>query len=438
MKILLIQPNNFQQNSIFNKLNVKLFPNPQITLQQIATITHEKHTIEILNEAHQKINFDEKYDLIGITCCTPSAPRAYEIADEYRKRGISVVLGGYHPSALPHEAKKHADSVVIGEAEISWPILLQDLEKNQIKPFYQSKNPANLDNLPQLKRNIGDYVFSMARIEATRGCPYKCEFCSISNSEIGWHFFRKKPIHRVIDEIKTIPQKTLIFCDTSLTIDIEYTKSLFTELKRLNKKFICYGNAHTLNKDEELLQLAHEAGCILWNIGFDSISQKALNSAGKNIYETKDFSSIVKKINGSGVAVMGQFILGFDTDTIEIFDKTIDTINEIGINVPAFNILTPFPGTPLYDRLAKEGRILTSDWSKYTLETVVFQPKLMSPEELQNGFNRLVKTFYHPTRIIQRVLNSINLGFYPFMEVFFENINERIAYKAYSKIKYEI
>ena len=428
MKILLIQPNYATKLNILQKINIKFTYNPYITLQQIATITPNNHSIQIIDEAFQPIDFNEEVDIVGITCCTPSAPRAYQIADEYQKRGVTVVLGGYHPSALPKEAKQHADSVVIGEAEISWLLLLQDYEKNQLKPFYHSKKSVNLDNLPQLKRNIGDYVFSMARIEATRGCPYKCDFCSISNSKIGWHHFRKKPIDKVIEEIQTIPQKTLIFCDTSLTIDIDYTKSLFIEMKQFNKKFICYGNAHVLNQDEELLQLAKEAGCLFWNIGFESISQDALNSTGKKTNKVKDYFSVVKKIHGYQMAIIGQFILGFDTDTIEIFDTTIEMVNNLEIDAPSINILTPFPGTPLYNRLEKEGRILTKDWEKYTLLDVVFQPKQMSPQELLDGFKKVVKTYYSLSNIIKRDMRSIRLGFSPFVGVVMENLYERGIY----------
>lgn len=428
MKIKLIQPNYAPKLNIIQKINMKLTYNPYITLQQIATITPKNHTIQIIDEAFQQIDFNEEVDIVGITCCTPSAPRAYQIADEYQKRGVTVVLGGYHPSALPKEAKQHAESVVIGEGEISWPLLLKDFIKNQIKPFYHSKISVNLDSLPQLKRNIGDYVFSMARIEATRGCPYKCDFCSISNSKIGWHHFRKKSIDKVIEEIQTIPQKTITFCDTSLTIDTDYTKSLFTEMKQLNKKFICYGNAHVLNQDEELLQLAKDAGCLFWNIGFESISQDALNCTGKKSNKVKDYLSLVKKIHGYDMAIIGQFIFGFDTDTTEIFNTTTEMIDDLEIDAPSINILTPFPGTPLYDRLEEEGRILTKDWEKYTLLDVVFQPKKMSPLELLDGFKKVVKKYYSFSNLIKRDIKCIQLGFSPFIGVVMENLYERGIY----------
>jgi len=429
MKLLLIQPSYALGNGSLHKFKIKLFSTPYITLQQIATITPEKHTIEIVDETFQKVNFNKEYDLVGITSCTPSAYRAYEIADRFRKLGTQVVLGGYHPSALPKEAKQHADSVVIGEAENSWPVLLEDLENNRLKELYHSKKPTDLSNLPPIRRDIGQKNFSAARIEATRGCPKRCEFCSISNSKIGWHVFRKKPIKNVIKEINLIPQKFLNFCDTSLTIDTEYTISLFKEMKNLNKRFVCYGNSNILNKNEKILKLANEAGCILWNIGFDSVSQEALNYAGKGTNKVEEYASVVKKIHNYGMAVIAQFIFGFDAENKDIFDITIDTINKIKVDIPAPNILTPFPGTPLYDRLKREGRIINEDWQKYDLTHVVFEPKNMSPKELQDGYYRVVEMFHNYPNLIKRNLKSMKLGFNTSLGTFFQNLFEMGGYK---------
>lgn len=433
MQILLLQPTIKQYSNYLDILTSRFLPDPQITLQQLATITPEKHTVKLLDEAYQKINFDEKYDLIGVTCCTSSAPRAYEIADEFKRKGNTVVLGGYHPSALPQEAKQHADSVVIGEAENLWNALLNDLENNQLRPFYHSREPADLNNLPPLKRGIGEFYSPIARIEATRGCPYKCDYCSISNSKIGWNIFRKKPIENVIKEIQSIPQKNLIFCDTSFTVDVEYTKSLFKEMKSYDKKFMCYGNTHVLNKDDNLLELAREAGCYLWNIGFESVSQEALDSVGKNTNRVDEYFSVVKKIKDHGMGIIGQFMFGFDTETVDIFDETIEVVNALDLDIPSFNILTPFPGTPIFERLHKEGRILTKDWSKYTLFNVVYQPKKMSPQELWDGFKKIITTFYSGSNLFKRSIRSFHLDFYHSIGVIYQNFFDRAAYKKLLK-----
>jgi len=429
MKILLVDPNYSLDNGTLDKLKIKLFGTPYITLQQIATITPERHSIKILDETFEKIDFNKDYDLIGITCCTPSAPRAYEIADKFRNLGVKVVLGGYHPSGLPEEALQHADSVVIGEAENSWPVLIKDLKNNSLKKIYHSKKPADLSCFKPIRRDIGESHFATARIEATRGCPIRCEFCSISNSKIGWHVFRKKPVENVIKELELIPQKFIAFCDTSLTIDVEYSISLFKQMKHLNKRFICYGNSNVLNKNDRLLKYAKEAGCTLWNIGFDSISQEALNISGKQTNKVNEYGSVVKKIHDNGMAVLSQIIFGFDAEKNDIFDSTIETVDKIEVDIPSFNILTPFPGTPLYDRLNKEGRILTKDWSKYDLIHVVFEPKNMSPQDLQNGFYKAVESFHSYKSLLKRQLKSTKLGFNSSIGTFFQNIYEIGGYK---------
>lgn len=430
MKILLIQPNYAPESGFLDILALKLYTAPYITLQHIASITPENHSVELLDEVFHQIDFTKEYDLVGITCCTPTAPRAYEIADKYRRRGIKVVLGGYHSSALPQEAKEHADSVVIGEAENSWPMLLKDLEKNQLRPFYYPEKPADLANIPALKQDIGEHAFLTTRVEATRGCPYRCEFCSLSNINIGWHVFRKKPVENIIRELQSIPQKMLIFCDASLTIDRDYTKSIFKEMRYLNKKFTCYGNAHILNRDDKLLQLAKEAGCIMWNIGFESITQETVYSMGKKTQKVKEYISVVKKIHDHGMAIIGNFIFGFDSDTMDIFDTTAETIDNLGIDAPSINILVPYPGTPLFDRFEREGRILTKDWSQYTLDNVVFQPKNMSKEELLDGAHMVAKHFYMHSNVIKRCLKSIiKLGFYPSIGAIGQNLYARGFYK---------
>lgn len=431
MNILLVQPNYESKNSFLDSIKMKIFWSPYITLQQIATFTPKKHNIDIVDEIYQNIDYNNNYDLVGITSNTPIATRAYDVADGFRKRGIKVVLGGYHPSALPEEAIKHADSVVIGEAENSWKELLEDFENKRLKEFYHSKTPTDLTNLPPIRRDIGKFHFSTARIEATRGCPNRCEFCSISNSKIGWHVFRKKPIKNVIKELEIIPQKFITFCDTSLTIDVEYSINLFKEMKHLNKKFICYGNSNILSKNERLLKSASEAGCMLWNIGLDSVSQDSLNTSGKKFNKVEEYSTAVKKIHNYNMPVLAQFIFGFDNDDYKIFDSTIEMIDQIGIDIPAFNILTPFPGTPLFDRFVNEDRILTRDWSKYDLTNVVFEPKNMSSLELENGFIDIVKKYHNYPNLIKRQIKSMKLGFNSTIGTFFQNIFEIGGYKKY-------
>ena len=257
-------------------------------------------------------------------------------------------------------------------------------------------------------------------IQATRGCPYRCEFCTMANIKHR-NVFRTRPIENVINEMELYPYKTTAFYDDSLTVNPEYSKQLFKAMKDLNKKFTANGNIGVLSKDDELLKLASEAGCFGWFIGFESISQESLNSVGKPNNVSVYFSAI-KKIHDYGMMVMGGFVLGFDDDTIDIFNKTDDFVRKSEIDFAYYNILTPFPGTQLYTKYENEGRILTKDWSKYDLNHVVFQPKHMSPNELLTNVQRIRKNYFKTSHCIERIIKSIKFGFNPFILLVRENI----------------
>lgn len=398
MKILLILAHDGPKRGLLYTLLL-----PSITLEQVAALIPEKHKVELLDERYQNVDLDWEGDLVGISCLLYSANHAYAIADHFRERGKTVILGGYHPSALPYEAKEHADSVVIGEAEISLPQLLQDYEMGKLKPFYQSK-PVEPQEIPPARR-IKRKIPFMASIQATRGCPVGCKFCSIQNIE--GLIFRPRPIKMVVKEMKSIRQKQLFFADSSMTINPSYTKSLFREMKGLDKRFECAGNINILARDDKLLKLASEAGCKLWQVGFESISQETLDSIEKRTNKVLEYASAVRKIHDHGMMIMGLFMFGFDTDKTDVFDKTLETIDSLELDRARFSIVTPYPGTQLFNELECEGRILTRDWSKYDLHNVVFRPKNMTPDELYNGFVGAVRKF-HSFSNLSKMSSRIN------------------------------
>jgi len=411
MDILLVSPrlpaSIFNHKSIINKIIIKTFSAPKsATLPLLAALISEENHVEVVDETFSKIDYDMSYDLVGITVITPVAPRAYQIADEFRRRGVKVVLGGWHVTALPGEAKQHADAVVIGEAELSLPKLLRDLKKGKLKTFYKNESPVDLKHIPISKRTVyQDYNFS-ANLQATRGCPMGCEFCNITNSTEG-HVFRMRPIENVIEEIKSIKTKNIWFYDPSLTINLNYTTKLFNEMKNLGKRFGAFGNIDKLEQNDDFLKLASEAGCHTWFVGFESFSQDTINKIGKKSNKVKMYASAVKKIHDYGMNIIGGFIFGFDTDTKNVFRNTIDAINKLEIDCPEFTILTPYPGTSIFNRLEKERRILTYDWSKYSeVKNVVFQPKNMTPKELLDRFEWVIKETYSLSGLIKRLFNS--------------------------------
>ena len=315
-------------------------------------------------------------------------------------------MSGPHPSGIPNEAIKHADSVLLGRGEISWLKLLKDLENNNLKQFYDPIRPSENLKIPFTNVKLPGFVI-IGAIEATRGCPYKCSFCPESANNNASYYY-KRPIAEVISEIKSIPQKFLMFYDASLTIDREYSKTLFGEMVGLSKKFLCNGNSDVLANDEELVKLSRKAGCLGWLIGFESISQKTLNGIGKKTNKVDDYFRAVKNIHKHKMAVIGCFMFGFDTDTPNVFEETLDEINNLKIDVADFTIVTPLPGTPLFDRLENED--------------VVFQPKNMTPQELIDGVNKMYKEFYSTKNTLKRIVRSAKLGIYPFFTVVGRNL----------------
>ena len=406
MKILLIFPrieHGASTHSDKGSWASILFGYPIITLPHIAAITPKHHTVKIVNENYDTINFDENVDLVGITTYTMTAPRVYEIADEFRRRNKKVVLGGYHPTALPDEAKQHADSVLLGEAETAWPELLKDTENGKLKPFYESNSDFDTSEIPALRRDLIKHNPILGAIQTTRGCPNSCEFCAISSFVN--HGIKQRPIKNVVEEIKQMPNKMFVIHDPHLTVNRKYARELFKELirQKVQKTWVANGTSNVLGKiDEEFLNLARRSGCVEWFVGFESVSQASLNGIKKGLNKVKDFQKMIKRVHNHGMTIQGGIIFGFDEDTPDIFDTTLEKMHELEIDVLEINILTTYPGTPLYKRHDKENRIFTKDWSRYNQVDVVFKPKNMTVKELYEGTRKVAKEFYSWSNIVKR------------------------------------
>ena len=429
MKILLLSPHP-NKTITFSSIVFS-----SLTLKQLAAITPEKHSVEIVDEKFQEINFDKHYDVVGISLMTYNSIRGYRIADEFRRRGVTVVLGGYHPSALPNEAKQHADAVVIGEAERTWPQLLEDIEKGKLKPFYLDKMVVKPEDIPPARHDINNHKFMVDSIQASRGCPIGCKFCSIRNVE--GTKYRTRKIDDVIKEMHSIKTKKIFFADSSLTIKPSFTKALFKEMIGLNKRFTCFGNINTLGADDELLKLSSEAGCLRWLIGIESFNKTNISHIGKKSNKVENYAKAIRKIKDYGILTVGMFIFGFDNDTPNVFENTLQSILELDLDSAFFNILTPYPGTPLYAKFESEGRILTKDWSRYLSrcedQSVVFKPKYMTPEQLSQGSLKTAISYYSLSNIAKRWLNTRNANIHKFMYKISSNISSHLFYRGFIK-----
>ena len=360
----------------------------RLSLATVAALFPRGTKIEIINDSIEEIDYDEKVDLVGITSITSTAPRAYEIADKFREKGITVIMGGMHSSALPQEAIKHVDAVVIGEAEGLIKPLVNDFKNGRLKKFYSSDKRPDLTKIPlprtDLYQNKNEYYKEMHMIQTTRGCPFNCDFCTVT------HFFgqtyRTRSVEDIVREIKTVSRRTVIFfVDDNIAGNPKYAKKLFKALIPLNIKW--FGQASlVLAKNRELLRLAARSGCLSLFVGIESVSPSSLKEVGKSMNKVEEYKESIKIFHDHGIAIIGAFIFGFDSDDKRVFEETVSFIDRNRIELPSLAILTPLPGTRLHDRMEKQGRIINRDWSKYTVGEVVFQPKILSVDELQEGY----------------------------------------------------
>jgi radical SAM superfamily enzyme YgiQ (UPF0313 family) len=384
MRVLLISPRSPVPSATKREKAVHFC---RLSLTTVAALFPKDAEIRIINDSLEEIDFDEKVDLVGISAMTCTAPRVYEIADRFRERGIPVVLGGIHSSALPEEASIHADAVVIGEAEGLMEKFLDDFKKGKLKKFYRSNEMPSLSNLPLPRKDLlfgNKYYREMDVIQTTRGCPFNCDFCTVST--FFGRTYRTRPIKDVIEEIKLTRHWTMrFFADDNIAGNPAYAKKLFRALIPLKIKW--FGQASIImSRDEELLRLAALSGCTSLFIGFESLSPDSLKSVGKGVNLLTDYKEAIKKIHDYGITIIGAFIFGFDADEIGVFEETVDFMEKNHIEYPCFSILTPLPGTPFYRRMEEQGRIIERDWSKYTCGEVVFRPKLLTVDQLQSGY----------------------------------------------------
>jgi radical SAM superfamily enzyme YgiQ (UPF0313 family) len=386
--ILLVNPSN--RNDPLE--NVRTLALPPLSLALLAGCTPPRYEVRIVDEAFEDIDFDQTVDLVAVTCMTPLAPRAYAVAQEFRRRGIPVVLGGIHASMLPQEAIRFADSVVTGEAEATWATVLEDAEQGRLRRSYQSDLPS-LERLPQPRRDLLPRGYFVQTVQTSRGCPFDCRFCSVTRFNGGR--YRLRPLAEVIDEIEHLSDDRFFFIDDNIVGSgprcAQRAAQLFERLQGLGKS---WGSQTCINiaDNQDLLSQAAASGAKVLFIGFESIDESALVGMNKRINlpaARGGYRDAIRRIRDCGIAVVGGFIFGCDHDTPSVFERTVDFIADHGLDGAQFTIQTPLPGTRLYQELAEQGRLLyrdyPADWRRYNVFEVVFRPQQMSQEELKHG-----------------------------------------------------
>ena len=402
MKILLVQPKSTGYVGQVSKSGKAGFA--RVTLTTIAALTPPQHEVVIHDARLGDPDYDGDWDLVGFTGMTCEIPHVYQMADEFRKRGKTVVIGGYHATALPEEAAKHADIVVLGEAEGLWPQILLELENGGAKQTnYQNADMIEMRHMAIPRRELLNRnmytVFST--LQATRGCPFDCNYCAVT--KFFGRSYRWRPVEEVVAEIANQPDKRWMFLDDNLIGNVKYAKDLFRGLIPLG---ITWGAQASFNltKDAELMDLYAAGGGRFVFIGFESVSAEALKSAGKGINRPEEYVAGIRQLHRRGITIMGSFMFGFDGDDLGVFKRTVDFVNATKIDVVLYHILTPFPGTRLYEEMDRQGRIHDRDWSHYDACQSVIHPQGMTSEELQNGWYWAVRETYKLPNILRRIL----------------------------------
>ena len=386
-KLLLINPLSTKRMGLIRD-SKSIYP--PMSLAIIAALTPDNWDIELIDENFERFEY-RKADLVGLTALTSQVTRAYEIANIYKKKKIPTVIGGIHVSMMQNEALEHADTVVIGEAESIWADVLKDFESKSLKRIYNGKLQT-LVNSPQPRIDLYNPGYAFGSIQTTRGCPMSCDFCSVHT--FNGKQYRARPVKDVVDEFEKIPQKYIYIVDDNF---IGYSKKSAQRVidickeiinRGIKKDWFCAASMNIADYDE-VLEYAAKAGCRMIFLGIESELIDQLESANKKLNAkigVDNFSKVYNKIHEYGIAVLGAFIYGLDSDTPETIKNRTNYILNSDIDAMQASILTPLPGTPLFDRMKEEGRLIYNnfpdDWSRYDFVEVVFKPKLMSAQTL--------------------------------------------------------
>ncbi len=403
MKVTLIEPAMIKRPGWSEK---PMFCFQPLTLGLLAGITPPDIQVEVLDDRFDAIDFDDPTDLVGISVKTFTARRAYEIAAEYRARGVKVVLGGYHPSLVPEEALEHADTVVIGEAESVWETLLDDLSRQELGRVYRGER-AERYPVGCVKRSVfaARKYIPITMVETSRGCPYNCSFCAVT--AFSGHVYRQRTPQSILREIEEQDTHGVFFVDDNIVGDPDSAKALFRALIPLKLQWI--GEASiSMTNDPELMDLMQKSGCAGVLVGLESIVPQSLKQIHKGWNIKQTYAESLRMVREHGIAMIGSFIIGLDHDTSESLAETLEFAIDQKLFAALFNLLVPYPGTNLYREFERNGRLLYPRWwldPRYAYGKVSFRPRHFSADELAEQRLELYRRFYGKGSIVRRMID---------------------------------
>lgn len=376
-----------------------------LSMAILASLTPADVQLELMDERLEPIPVDAPTDLVAMTVETFTARNAYQIAARFRRRGIPVVMGGYHPTLLPEEALQHADAVVVGDAEGIWPEVVEDARAGKLRRVYQAaETPSLAGPLPRRDIFRGKRYAPLNLVQFGRGCRFACDFCSIHafyGTNLRW-----RPVAEVVAEIKSLGRRHLLFVDDNLLADLGRAEALCRALIPLRVRWSCQASIDVC-REPRLLKLMADSGCQAMVIGFESLDPRNLQQMNKGwAVQDGDYAASLRRIREHGIMVYGTFVFGYDHDTVDAFDACVDFALRSRFFLANFNPLTPTPGTALYRRLAAEGRLLHDRWwlaPGFRYGQALFRPRGMSPEQLAEGCFRARRAFNTFRSILRRV-----------------------------------
>ena len=383
---------------------------PPITGLHLAALTPAEHEVRVIHQQVEPVPLDTDADLVALSFFSGFAPEAYRLARHFKRQGRTVIAGGPHASFWPDEALTCFDAVVIGEAESVWEQVLADAAEGHLQKKYIGE-PQALDGLPTPRYDLLSPRFFVRRVvQATRGCPFFCSFCSVPSVNPG---FRARPVDEVLRDVEYNnfshwwQRKVVWFWDDNLTAKRAYIKDLLREMIPLKKWWLTQASMD-IAKDPELLDLMQASGCIGVFLGIESFGQESLKAANKRQNKVEYYQTCIQALHDHGIAVMAGFIAGFDGDSPQAIVDMADHLYEVGVDVPFLSVLTPYKGTPLYNQLQRQERLLPGrGWQFYNGYNVAFRPRDMSPEELLQAHRTLWKTAFSTRHVAKRLIHSL-------------------------------